>query len=84
MNLQTLLAVIPERVARTASGTPFAASPELAAGGSRIAYLSQLLHWLTPCSELTAEGQRTLGLAPAGRDKPLDRDEDEQLESEEA
>lgn len=80
--MQSLFAAVPERVARASSGTRFAPSPELSPNGARIAYLSQLLSWLTPFSELTPEGQRTLGIL-AVRDKPLDRDEDEHLEPEE-
>ena len=81
--LQSLFAAVPERVARAASGSRFAASSDFSPHGARIAYLAQLLNWLTPFSELTPEGQRTLGIL-AVRDKPLDRDEDEHLESEEA
>ena len=43
---------------------------------SRLAILAQYLSWLTPFSQLDADGQRALGLL-ATRDKPLDRDEDE-------
>ena len=80
--MQALFAAVPERVARASSGTRFAPTTEFSPHGARIAYLAQLLNWLTPFSELTPEGQRTLGIL-AARDKPLDRDEDEHLESEE-
>jgi hypothetical protein len=76
-SMPELFAAIPERVARAPSGTRFAPQAE------RLRYLSQFIHWLTPFAALNAEGQQALGLL-AARDKPLDRDEDEHLESEEA
>lgn len=77
--VSAILAAIPERAQRAPSGTPIRL-PREAAGHegqeSRLAFLSRQLSWLTPFSELGAEGQRALGLL-ATRDKPLDRDEDE-------
>ena len=81
--MQSLFEAVPERVVRSSSGTRFNPAAEGSPHGARIAYLSQLLNWLTPFSELTPEGQRTLGILTV-RDKPLDRDEDEHFESEEA
>lgn len=81
--MQTVFDAVPERVIRATSGTRFAPTSDLSPQGARIAYLAQLLNWLTPFSELGPEGQRTLGIL-AVRDKPLDRDEDEHMESEEA
>jgi hypothetical protein len=75
----TLLAAIPERTIRTPTGTPMRLPRDAAARDgqeSRLAILAQHLSWLTPFSQLDADGQRALGLLVA-RDKPLDRDEDE-------
>jgi hypothetical protein len=74
--VSALLAAIPPRSQRALRGTPLPLPRDPAARESRIAYLSQMLTWLTPFSELGPEGQRALGLLVA-RDKPMDRDEDE-------
>lgn len=72
-----LLAMVPERIRRSPTGSPLPVPRDPAGQESRLAVLARHLSWLTPFSELGPEGQRALGIL-AARDKPLDRDEDEQ------
>ncbi|HYD56776.1 MAG TPA: hypothetical protein VEB41_07710 [Burkholderiales bacterium] len=74
--VSALLALIPERIRRTPTGSPMPVPRDPAGQESRIAVLARHLSWLTPFNELGPDGQRALGIL-AARDKPLDRDEDE-------
>ena len=71
----TLLAAIPERAARTPSGTPLRLPRDPLDQQAPLAYLARHLNWLTPFSELGPEGQRALGQL-AVREKS-EREEDE-------
>jgi hypothetical protein len=76
-----LLALIPERAARHASGTRFASGagcphPE------RVAALTQFLSWTTPLAALSREEQQRLGIATSAS-RPADAaDEADDAEAE--
>lgn len=63
-----LLALIPARSARLASGTRFAPTGATCAHPERIAAVAHFLHWMTPLGALTRDEQQQLGLvSPGGR-----------------
>ena len=81
----SLLARIPQRVARAASGTAFALHASRCAEPERFARLCAFLQWLTPLEPLSKEDQRVLALF-AGHARPadaLDGNDDTELEVEE-
>ncbi len=63
--VSTLLALIPDRVARQGSGVPFAPESCASRYPERIAHLARQLGWLTPLASLTIDDQRILGLVNA-------------------
>jgi len=81
----SLLARIPERVVRAASGTPFVLPATRCAEPERFARLCGFLQWLTPLEALSKDDQRVLALF-AGNARPadaLDGNDDTELEVEE-
>ena len=77
------LSLIPDRVARTQSGSAFDPSASAAcAHPERIAHLAQFLNWLGPLHPITRDDLRILGLmTPYGKPAVLDaEDSDEELE----
>ncbi|HEX6265946.1 MAG TPA: hypothetical protein VFZ81_03520 [Burkholderiales bacterium] len=77
-----LLALIPERTARFASGTRFVPGGSLCAHPERLAAVSHFLHWMTPLGALTREDQQRLGIASSGA-RPADAaDEADDAEAE--
>lgn len=73
-----VLTLIPERVARTQSGTLFATDASSSKHPERLAHLTRLLSWLTPIEQASKDDQRALGLlSGAARPMPLDDEEDE-------
>jgi hypothetical protein len=58
----SLLARIPQRVARAVSGTPFSLPASRCAEPDRFARLCGLLQWLTPLELLSKDDQRVLAL----------------------
>lgn len=64
-----VLAVVPERVARVASGTRFVPNAAHCAHPERMALVSRYLSWLSPLNALTKDEQRELGLI-AGPGRP--------------
>ena len=71
-----LISVIPDRVARTQSGTPFDGK-----SSDRAELLGRFLGWLGPLNPIGKEEQQLLGLR-GGAARPL-ADEDEPLGGEE-
>lgn len=80
--ITSLLARIPERTARFASGTRFAPGGAACAHPERIALVSRSLHWMTPLDTLPSDDQRALGLHSSGA-KPADAADDADMEMEE-
>ena len=71
-----IVASIPERRARSLSGTAF--TPEGARACSdpaRLVSVARLLRWLTPLAPLTGEEQRALGLLAGGARSALPPEE---------
>jgi len=64
--INRVVSLIPERVARTASGA-LLTYPDAAACRypERIAHLLQFLHWMSPLNPITKDDQRVLGLRDA-------------------
>jgi hypothetical protein len=72
------LALIPDRVPRMQSGSPFdPAAPGACAHPERITHLAQFLSWLGPLHPITKDDLRVLGLmTPYGKPAiALDADE---------
>lgn len=80
--ITSLLARIPERTARFASGTRFAPGGSACAHPERMALVSRSLHWMTPLDSLPSDDQRALGLHASGA-KAADAADDTDLEVEE-
>jgi hypothetical protein len=77
-----LLALIPERATRVASGTRFSPAGAMCAHPERLAAVSQFLNWTTPLGALTRDEQQQLGIAGSGA-RPADAgDEADDAESE--
>ena len=68
-NVSSIVALIPERVTRMPSGTPFAASaPGACRYPERLAHLARFLKWLSALDPISKEDQTVLGLlSPTGR-----------------
>jgi len=82
-NVANIVALIPERVTRMPSGTPFAASaPGACRYPERLAHLARFLKWLSALDPISKEDQTVLGLlSPTGRPS---HPEDEEGAGEEA
>jgi hypothetical protein len=77
-----VLALIPERSARFASGTRFSPAGAVCAHPERLAAVAQFLSWITPLGALTRDEQQQLGIAASGT-RPADAaDEPDDAESE--
>lgn len=77
-----LLALIPERSARRASGTRFVPPGAGCPHPERVAALTQFLSWTTPLAALTREEQQRLGIATSAS-RPADAaDEADDAEAE--
>jgi hypothetical protein len=77
-----VLALIPERSTRFASGTRFSPTGSMCAHPERLAAVSQFLNWTTPLGALTRDEQQQLGIATSGA-RPADAaDEADDAESE--
>ena len=75
--VSSIVSIIPERVARAQSGTPFPSSSANARHGAQVENLSRFLQWLSPLNPITKEEQSALGItAPHGR-HALEEEEDE-------
>jgi hypothetical protein len=70
-----LVALIPGRVARVPSGTPFSVSSAAASrNGAQLSHLAPFLGWTSPLVTLTKEDQQALGLM-APHAKPVEGEE---------
>lgn len=76
-----IVSVVPDRMPRAQSGTPFACPDSPGATGPQVACLGRLLHWLTPLSALNEEDQRALGVL-ALHGKPARRDDEDEADDE--
>jgi len=76
-----IVAVVPDRMPRAQSGTPFACSDAPGGAGPQVACLGRLLHWLTPLSALNEDDQRALGVL-ALHGKPARRDDEDEADDE--
>ena len=77
-----VLALIPERSARVASGSRFVPAGAMCAHPERLAAVSQFLNWMTPLSALTRDDQQRLGITTSGA-RPADAaDEADDTEAE--
>jgi len=61
-----VLALIPERSVRLASGSRFVPTGAMCAHPERLAAVSQFLNWMTPLNALTRDDQQRLGIATSG------------------
>lgn len=77
-----VLALIPERSARFASGTRFSPAGAMCAHPERLGAVSQYLSWMTPLGALTREDQQQLGIASSGARSADAADEPDDTESE--
>jgi len=77
--LAKIVALVPDRMPRVQSGTPFAAGEAPGGPGPQVASLGRLLHWLTPLSQLNEEEQRALGVL-ALHGKTARRDDDDEAD----
>ena len=68
-NVANIVALIPERVTRMPSGTPFAATaPGACRYPERLAHLARFLKWMSALDPISKEAQTVLGLlSPTGR-----------------
>ena len=87
--IANIVALIPRRVARVPSGTPFSVSSAAASRhGAQLSHLAPYLAWTSPLVALTKEDQQALGLmaphakAPDGEDGGSGTPEDEEEEPE--
>ena len=76
-HVSRIVALIPERVTRIPSGTPFAASmPGACRYPERLAHLARFLKWLSALDPISKEDQTVLGLlSPTGRPSHPEDDE---------
>ncbi|HEX2197044.1 MAG TPA: hypothetical protein VHG88_00265 [Burkholderiales bacterium] len=80
--ISRLLALIPERSLRLATGTRFVPAVAVCAQPERLAAVAQFLSWMTPLGALTREEQQRLGIASSGP-RPADAaDEADDTEAE--
>jgi hypothetical protein len=64
--IASIVALIPGRVARMRSGTPFSLSAAAASrNGGQLTHLAPFLGWTSPLNALTKEDQQALGLTAA-------------------
>jgi len=84
-NVSRIVALIPERVTRMPSGTPFAAAvPGACRYPERLAHLARFLKWMSALDPISKEDQTVLGLlSPSGRPAHAS-DEDEEAGGEDA
>jgi len=61
-----VLALIPERTTRLASGSRYVPAGATCAHPERLALVSQFLSWMTPLCALTRDEQQRLGIATSG------------------
>jgi hypothetical protein len=87
--IANIVALIPRRVARMPSGTPFSVSATAASRhGAQLSHLAPYLGWTSPLVALTKEDQQALGLmvphakAPDGEDGASGSPEEEEEEPE--
>ena len=74
-----IVSLIPERIARAQTGTPFACGTTSSRHPERFSHLVQFLSWLSPLGAITKEDQRILGLLHAnGRPVHANEMEDEE------
>ena len=78
-NVFRLISLIPDRMARSQSGSLFSVGPD---GSARIGLLCKFLHWLGPLDPISKEDQQLLGLRSAGS-RPPEAEEAESLEADE-
>jgi hypothetical protein len=78
-NISNIVALIPERVTRMPSGTPFAASsPGACRYPERLAHLARFLKWMSALDPISKEDQTVLGLlSPSGRPTHAGEDDDD-------
>jgi hypothetical protein len=75
--------LIPERVTRTQSGVAFGdVRATTCVHPERLALLTEFLHWLSPIYPTTKDDQMRFGLF-AGKNTPVEEEEDETIELEE-
>lgn len=65
LTVRSLMALIPERVARVQSGSAFTAGESPCRHPERLAHLARFLHWLSPLEVLAKPDQQALGLLNA-------------------
>jgi hypothetical protein len=70
-----LISLIPDRMARSQSGSLFRPGPD----GARVGLLCKFLHWLGPLDAISKEDQQLLGLRSAAA-RPPEAEEAEPLE----
>ena len=83
-----IVSLIPPRVARVPSGTPFSVpSAASSRNGAQLSHLAPFLAWTSPLVALTKEDQQALGLmaphgkAPEGEEGALpSSDDDDEME----
>ncbi len=63
--VSTLLALVPDRIARQQTGVPFNPQPSSTRPPDPLAHIGRYLSWLTPLVSLTIDDQRILGLVNA-------------------
>ena len=69
--IANIVALIPGRVARMRSGTPFSLSSAAASrSGAQLGHLAPFLGWTSPLVALTKDDQQALGLTAAHSKAP--------------
>jgi hypothetical protein len=82
-DLARILSLIPERVPRLLSGTPFsAANPGACRYPERLAHLARFLQWLSALDPISKEDQTVLGLFNASGRPAHAGDEDDEAAGE--
>jgi hypothetical protein len=79
--LAKIVSLVPDRMPRLQSGTPFACADIAGGQGPQVASLGKLLHWLTPLSALNEDDQRALGVL-ALHGKTARRDDEDEADDE--
>ena len=79
--LAKIVSLVPDRLPRIRSGTPFACAEIVGGQGTQVASLGRLLHWLTPLSTLNEDDQRALGVL-ALHGKTARRDDEDEADDE--
>src|SRR5688572_8920427 len=70
-----LISLIPDRMARSQSGSLFRPAPD----GARIGLVCKFLHWLGPLDAISKEDQQLLGLRSTAA-RPLEAEDAEPLD----